>query len=256
MSRGERQPRGAFAPLFALLALAAAASGQNNLPAPMYVVTGAPYSGEQVQERVETLRDGTRVTRAAGTVKMYRDADGRTRTERSSGIQIDDPVAAVRYLIDPPSKTARRIPIPPRQIVPGDQPDAVLPLPAGPGVTFTPQAGGGPVGAILTVTVGGAAAIPPPRLTTEDLGTLMMEGVLVEGTRQTLTIPAGMQGNDQPLVTVTDTWMSPELKIAIVSKVTDPRAGETATKMTRLSRAEPDPALFRVPADYQVVDGK
>jgi hypothetical protein len=233
------------------LLIMASASGQNNLPAPMYVTPGAPYSGEQVQERVETPSDGSRAARTVEIVKLYRDSEGRTRTERPLVTEIDDPVAGVRYTLDSRNKIAHRVNIPKQQIVFGDQPGAILLIPAGDGVRFTPPVGGAPVGVVLTMTVGNGTKAPQPQLTTEDLGTLTMEGLLVEGTRQTLTIST----EGKPTVTVTDTWTSPDLHLALLSKVTGATSGETTVKMTHLSRSEPPAELFRPPPDYQILDG-
>ena len=61
-------------------------------------------------------------------------------------------------------------------------------------------------------------------------------------------------GNDRPITTVHETWMSPELNMAISTKISDPRSGESTTKLTNISRAEPDPALFQVPAGYSVAE--
>ena len=46
------------------------------------VVTGAPYSAENVSEHVQTLADGTHITSTPPGMKVYRDSMGRTRTER------------------------------------------------------------------------------------------------------------------------------------------------------------------------------
>jgi len=75
-------------------------------------------------------------------------------------------------------------------------------------------------------------------------------------TRFTSTIPVGAQGNDRPLVSTTESWYSPELKTTALSTRSDPRNGESTTKLTNISRAEPDAALFLPPAGYQVVDEK
>ncbi len=61
-------------------------------------------------------------------------------------------------------------------------------------------------------------------------------------------------GNDLPIVITTETWYSPDLKVLVMSKSSDPRMGETTYKLTNLSRAEPDPALFQIPADYSIKD--
>jgi hypothetical protein len=221
---------------------------------PMVVVAGAPYSGEQVTQRVETLRDGSRVTRSLGSAKIYRDSAGRTRTERPGIIEIEDPVAGLRYRLDSRTMTARRWKVAPEQILSGDQASSVVAVSIGNDITFSPPAGGASGSVTLTITPTGNPGAPQPHLATEDLGTLKMEGVLVEGTRQILTIPSP-PGNDPPLTTVTDTWAAPDLKIVMLSKVSDPRTGETTVAMTHLSRSEPAPSLFQPGPDYKIVDG-
>jgi len=44
------------------------------------------------------------------------------------------------------------------------------------------------------------------------------------------------------------------LKMVVLSKNSDPRSGESTTRLTNISRAEPDPSLFQIPADYEVVE--
>jgi TonB family protein len=90
---------------------------------------------------------------------------------------------------------------------------------------------------------------------TEQLGKRMVEGVECEGTRTVTTIPIGAIGNERPLETVGETWYSPELKMIILSKRSDPRFGESTYRVTNISRAEPETALFQVPSDYAVKDG-
>jgi len=50
--------------------------------------------------------------------------------------------------------------------------------------------------------------------------------------------------------------MSAELKVVILSKMSDPRSGEQTQKLINISRSEPDPSLFEPPPDYTVVDEK
>ena len=92
-----------------------------------------------------------------------------------------------------------------------------------------------------------------PEFSSEALGTQVIDGILVEGTRRIATYPAGSMGNDRPIVTTSETWNSPELKAMVLSKSYDPRSGESITRLTNISRAEPDPGLFRVPPGYQVI---
>ena len=90
----------------------------------------------------------------------------------------------------------------------------------------------------------------------ESLGTQTIEGALAEGTRSTLTIPAGEIGNTLPIEVVDETWYSSELQLVVMSKHRDPRSGETTYRLTNLNRSEPDRSLFEVPADYTVSEGK
>jgi hypothetical protein len=91
-------------------------------------------------------------------------------------------------------------------------------------------------------------------LKTESLGHQTIEGVQTEGTRTTVTIAAGQLGNEQPIQIVSETWYSADLQMAILSRRSDPRSGETVTRYANMSRTEPAHALFEVPADYKVTD--
>jgi hypothetical protein len=82
-----------------------------------------------------------------------------------------------------------------------------------------------------------------------------MEGILVNGVRTTHTIPAGRIGNDKPISIVTEVWTSPDLKTIVYSKRSDPRMGEQTFQLQNIVRAEPDPSLFAVPADFTIMDG-
>ena len=86
----------------------------------------------------------------------------------------------------------------------------------------------------------------------ESLGTQMIEGVAAEGTRTTLTIPAGAMGNERPIEVVTESWYSNQLHTTVMSKTTDPRAGETVYSLKNIRLAEPAQDLFAIPSDYIV----
>jgi len=83
-----------------------------------------------------------------------------------------------------------------------------------------------------------------------------MEGVMAEGTRATITIPAGAIGNQSPIEIVSERWYSPELQTVIFSRRADPRFGETTYRLTNIVRAEPAAELFQVPADYKLEQPK
>jgi hypothetical protein len=96
--------------------------------------------------------------------------------------------------------------------------------------------------------------VDPGEVGKTDLGTQPVEGVPAQGTRITRTIDAGQMGNALPIVITTETWFSPELKVLVISKSSDPRIGDTTYKLTNIQRTEPDPVLFQVPADYTIRD--
>ncbi|HXP88601.1 MAG TPA: hypothetical protein VN841_27975 [Bryobacteraceae bacterium] len=223
-------------------------------------ITGAPYSAEQEQEHVQTLADGTHITQKQPGQKMWRDSQGRTRTERAimmgrqiapgvppppTIIEITDPVEGVRYVLDSQSKVAHRAAAPQRAAVVEVRNAAGQAVPAA--VGFDP----------LSTAATQTRALRPreanaPQFATEDLGTQLIEGVTAQGRRQTVTYPIGAFGNDRPIVTTSETWTSPDLRVAVLTKSSDPRSGESTMRLTNISRTEPDPALFQPPPDYRI----
>jgi hypothetical protein len=89
---------------------------------------------------------------------------------------------------------------------------------------------------------------------TETLPTDTIAGVYVEGTRTTEVVPAGAQGNDREITIVAETWTSPDLKITVRQMTDDPRTGKMTVELASIDRSDPDPALFKVPEGYTVMD--
>ena len=71
----------------------------------------------------------------------------------------------------------------------------------------------------------------------------------------TFTIAADEIGNDLPIHIVSERWFSPELKVLVMSRQSDPRFGETTYRLTNIVRGEPSAALFEVPSDFAVEEG-
>ena len=88
----------------------------------------------------------------------------------------------------------------------------------------------------------------------EPLGKQNLEGVECEGTRSVMTIPAGELGNDNPINVITETWTSTDLQVTVLRKFNDPRFGEDIYRLTNISRSEPDKDLFKVPADFKIIE--
>lgn len=209
---------------------------------PREVVKNAPFTGDLITEASQTLSDGNRIHRSI-TSHLARDSEGRTRREQSlsglgelgagagssQAIFISDPVAGVSYALNPANRTVTKMTAPPRRA-------------RGP-------RNGPPNGASSRGARGAASG----EAKTESLGRQTIEGVVAEGTRLTETIPAGAMGNELPIQIVTERWYSPDLQMDILTRRTDPRFGETVTKLTNISRAEPSHSLFEPPADYKTV---
>jgi len=97
-----------------------------------------------------------------------------------------------------------------------------------------------------------------PASTTESvsLGTDVIESVPVSGTREITTIAAGAYGNHEPITTTKEVWHSPELDLDVSITRTDPRGGRQTRRLTEISRGEPDPDYFAIPADYKMLDNR
>jgi hypothetical protein len=200
------------------------------------VVMGEPYSAQVTVEHRETLADGTIIDRK-NTFMVYRDGQGRTRREMTlpaigsyvaageppKAIFINDPVAGVRYVLDPQRKTARRFNL--RQ--------------------------GAPANSIRTLQRNRSN----PNVTSTSLGSKTMEGLYVQGTQITRRIPAEKIGNNKPIEVVTTRWYAPDLSTNLQITIHDPLRGNTLLSLTNISRDEPDASLFEVPTGYSVQTG-
>jgi hypothetical protein len=93
--------------------------------------------------------------------------------------------------------------------------------------------------------------LPGVQVKVEKLGEKTIAGVYAEGRRVTRFRPSGTVGNDKPIVSVSDRWVAEDLKIPLATTLDDPRQRE-ASQVTKLDRAQPDPILFQIPADFTV----
>ena len=59
-------------------------------------------------------------------------------------------------------------------------------------------------------------------------------------------------GNERPIVVTSDEWMSPDLKVLVLSESSDPRTGTSTYKLVNVKRGDPPASLFQVPSDYTV----
>jgi hypothetical protein len=82
------------------------------------------------------------------------------------------------------------------------------------------------------------------------LGSSVIDALTVEGRRESTSVAAGAYGNPEPLLITREIWHSSELDLDVSVTKTDPRSGIQIRKIEILSRNEPDPDYFAIPADY------
>jgi hypothetical protein len=232
---------------------------------PLATIAGAPYSAQTSTERVQVLADGNRIDQTT-TGSVARDSQGRVRREETLSalagngaetqhlIFIDDPVAGVHWNLNPQTKTAFKMSF--VQVKPQAASVGLPPPPPPPGAEqkwfFTNGAAGATFSSIQIADKNSGGHDADTSKT--DLGTQTIGGVPAQGTRITRTIPAGSVGNDLPIVITTETWYSPDLRVLVMSKTSDPRMGDTSYALTNIQRSEPPASLFQVPDDYTVKD--
>ena len=236
--------------LASVLALCAVAAAQGPAPtrapdfrapfliAPLYFppVANAPFMAIAKTLAVRILPDGSTITAQNARV-VARDMDGRIFQERrtfvpvpnpgnrQSMVRIDeytDPVAHTVYNCNPYAKVCNVFYY--RPIM--DQPPRSVGLQPG-GRTY---------------------------LTRENLGTDMFDGQEVIHTRETLTVFSETIGNTKNIIRQCEYWYSPSLGIDLKEVRHDPRDGDQTLWLTDLELSAPDPATFRAPAEYRIVD--
>src|SRR6185437_1733216 len=247
------------------------------------LVKNAPYTADAVSETTQILADGNRITRK-NTTSLARDSAGRTRREETMGavgpwstgagagageapkiVFINDPVAHMNYVLEP-NHIARAMKVEAQEAATLKAIDEAKAKSAGGGAVVMREGEFSAVAPPPLPPPGLAAAGPDQVILynklsdekqnakTEDLGQQTIQGVVAQGHRTTITIPAGQMGNERPIEIVNETWYSPELQTTVMSKRSDPRFGDSTYQLTNIERAEPDPMLFQVPSDYKVED--
>lgn len=270
-------------PLLAALALASVASAQRIAATPPAAVTSAPdpaihaavsavmpraanwgavkslpFSATETTTREQTLSDGT-VIKTTVEVQLARDSEGRMRAESAlkpdaSGNPRGRVVAlwnpndgkAVTWISGNPTATFASV-----THLPESQLNSFLSTLAS--NSSAPQTGqrvplqrSGPLAASLSQNSANRQ--------TESLSAQTIAGVEATGTRTTQLIPAGTVDNDRDFTVVSEIWTSADLKTTVRQLSSDPRTGTVTTELSNIDRSEPDPALFKPPANVKVVE--
>jgi hypothetical protein len=203
------------------------------------IVKGNPFSADTTTDVVQALADGNHIRRHTIS-KFYRDSSGRTRREQTYGsvdpsnpgphevkVFVDDPVANAAYIfaLNDNKEAARKITRSYKFTLEGDKENNNPPIRNLPALNEARD------------------------IVKEYLGQKTIEGVLCTGTKQTITIPAGQIGNDQPIAIVTETWTAPSLGVIVLSSTNDPRYGETTYQLHNIRLVEQPLSLFQPPAE-------
>ncbi len=211
-----------------------------------------PYTATWTEKTVQTLANGTTISRES-TTKFARDASGRTYSETHhmlpAGADGQQREMVNYHIFDTAARTTTMWNSNTREATVTHRPESMT-IPARPGQTTVPAIGA-PASTIQAET---PAHRQNPEVQREDLGTKNIVGVNAKGTRVTRVIPAGREGNDQPITTTSETWRSTEYGIILMSVNEDPRYGTTTHEVTEFTPGEPDAALFRLPEGYTVRD--
>jgi hypothetical protein len=227
------------------------------------IVTGRPFTAEAVVETDQTLADGSHVT-GRQSLTAARDSQGRTYREEIPGtpasgssapkaVYISDPVAKVNYLLGP-DHVAHKTPM----LSLAAQASAATVSTNGASArlslqTFAAGYGGGRG----PVQIGAQSAQPAQQLApgatdTKQLGSQVITGFIADGTRTTLTIPAGQVGNQNPLAIVLERWYSQDIEATVLAKQSDPRVGASSYQLVSVQQIEPPATMFQIPSGYTI----
>ena len=241
-------------------------------------VAGAPYSAEAITDVVQTLADGNRIVRQ-NKAQIARDGQGRTRREQGFAmfgplvngpaggdeprhVQISDPTTGTMVMLDLQNKVAHKMPAP--HMVLKNKMAGAVGWAAGAAVSVKNLRWPAhePAGAGANVIYHATPPLPARGIAGQPCGRTGCRAARND-------VHRGRSGrgrsHDDDHFSRSDrqrtanhhrvrTLDSSDLKVLVMSKQSDPRFGETTYRLTNLTRGEPPPQLFEVPADFQVVD--
>jgi hypothetical protein len=216
-------------------------------------VVGAPFSADATTIVKQTLSDGTRVDRTA-FARYYRDSAGRVRVEQRIPTAGDpsSPASATLIMLATEPSEPRVYTIEPltRTFYTSPRDNAALVFNGRHTFAF----GAAPNHFLLFHPEDWRTSgfDRPVTYSSRELalGTRVIAGVESVGRRVTLTVPPGENGNIESIEIVGDQWDSPELRVLLYSRYSNPLTGMFEYRLTNIRRAEPSPELFDLPPDY------
>jgi hypothetical protein len=202
----------------------------------LLAIPDKPLSGKSSIEWTRTLADGS-VFAVSGLANLARDSQGRMYRERRdwvpAGSGRENPLIEKQYY-GPLEKTKTVCTMRLKQCIVTDyRPRTrLMAMPA-------------------AASTGGGRTVAR-----ESLGSNVVEGVDVTGTRETTTIDPGVLGNAKTMIVTREFWYSPELETNLTVTRNDPRDGRQIVRLVDLSRGEPDPQIFQLPSGFEVIDAR
>jgi hypothetical protein len=197
------------------------------------IVLKQPFTLVEKTVDVTPKADGTSVTRRT-ELRKWRDSQGRFRQETAQVAEGKDAIYDRATITDPVKNTVTTLFL--------DRKTAsIVHLPPG---ALHPY---------VDLEDRPMAAMPGVQIKIAKLDNKLIAGQTAVGRRVTRTRPPGTIGNATTIVSVSERWISPDLKITLATSLDDPREKQTR-EVTELTRGEPDASLFQVPADYTVTE--
>lgn len=221
---------------------AAAPSRAEDIGAPRHVLgidvsptAAKPFSGRDCIDYTSHIENGSDQTVHLDGALVARDSQGRVYREIRIWTPANPaPVSRLEYVIflDPVAHSRTECKVVARRCVIADLTPSPPPRPAS-DETFD---------------------APPYYLHRVSLGSDVIDGVTVEGIRITSSLEAGVFVNNEAPVASLDFWHSPELGIDLSVTRAYKNGSTRVVHVVDLSRTEPDPVLFRPPADFVLDD--
>jgi hypothetical protein len=200
------------------------------------IVLGQPVIVVEKTTTVTPLTDGTKITKSTEERK-WRDSQGRFRKETTQVTEGQEAVFHRVTIIDPVNNTLTTLNL--------DNKIAT--------VIHLPEQGPGKLHPYVDLDEKPLMAMPGVQVKVEKLQGKTIAGVYAVGRRVTRTRPPGAIGNNKPIVSVSERWVSPDLKILLASSMDDPRQQQTRL-VTKLDRTQPDATVFQIPSDFTTKD--
>lgn len=226
---------------------------------------GVPYSANETMER-GSLVNGTALLQPVSSRTIYRDAEGRIRTEMllptlpsrtgqnavapGTLVEISDYVSGYQYTLEPGKQIVHRSQL--RVISPRKNPASFIPQGAYVKVPVSNKSAYVPAGPGTTSVDSATPLLPTDgeKVAYESLGSKVVGDAMTAGLRWTVQVGGTSAA---PMYLTTEVWTDAASKLAVLTKVTT-TSSQTLTTLTNIKRSDSDVSLFKVPVGYSVID--